>query len=98
MTPAAKAPRPRQGVVAVIVQDSRYLVIRRSQHVRAPGHRGVHRTPPAGGGRSGGGGGSMNGAEKRPSRDALGRAHQGAEDTPAGHARGQRTDQIGLSG
>ena len=27
----------RQGVVAVIIQDGRFLVIRRSQHVRAPG-------------------------------------------------------------
>jgi len=31
------APRPREGVVAVIVQDARFLVIRRSQHVAAPG-------------------------------------------------------------
>jgi 8-oxo-dGTP diphosphatase len=37
MTPAGNEHRPRQGVVAVIMRDSRYLVIRRSQHVRAPG-------------------------------------------------------------
>ena len=28
---------PRHGVVAVVVRDDRFLVIRRSQHVRAPG-------------------------------------------------------------
>jgi 8-oxo-dGTP diphosphatase len=28
---------PRRGVVAVIVREGRFLVIRRSQHVRAPG-------------------------------------------------------------
>jgi 8-oxo-dGTP diphosphatase len=28
---------PRRGVVAVVVRDNRFLVIRRSQHVRAPG-------------------------------------------------------------
>jgi 8-oxo-dGTP pyrophosphatase MutT (NUDIX family) len=31
------SPAPRRGVVAVVVRDERLLVIRRSQHVRAPG-------------------------------------------------------------
>ena len=28
---------PRRGVVVVVLRDERFLVIRRSQHVRAPG-------------------------------------------------------------
>jgi 8-oxo-dGTP pyrophosphatase MutT (NUDIX family) len=34
---AASDPSARQGVVAVILREGRFLVIRRSQHVRAPG-------------------------------------------------------------
>lgn len=36
MSQSASGTQPR-GVVAVIVQEARFLVIRRSQHVRAPG-------------------------------------------------------------
>ena len=34
--PQSHAEPPRQGVVAVVIRDGRFLVIRRSQHVRAP--------------------------------------------------------------
>jgi 8-oxo-dGTP pyrophosphatase MutT (NUDIX family) len=36
MEPGLDSPAPR-GVVAVIIREQRFLVIRRSQHVRAPG-------------------------------------------------------------
>ena len=36
-SPPPARPRPRFGVVAVITRQDEFLVIRRSQHVRAPG-------------------------------------------------------------
>ena len=58
---AAVHPPARQGVVAVIIQGERFLVIRRSQHVRAPG---MHCFP----------GGAIEAGESEP--DALRRELQ----------------------